>query len=78
MQEIRGFRISPYGCIRVCVANPMFVLSAVLVDRHSVAIFGGSANEAVGRQTAAGDEQSARYGSLCKPRALCKTGGTTQ
>jgi hypothetical protein len=40
----------------------MFVLSAVLVDRISVAIFGGSTNEAVGHQAAAGDERNVRPG----------------
>jgi hypothetical protein len=60
MQENRARRISPYGRIRSRVVNPMFVLSAVLVDRLSVAIFVGSPNEVVGCQTAAGDEQSAR------------------
>jgi hypothetical protein len=58
MQENRGFGISPYGRIRSSASNPMFVLSAVLVDRLSVAIFGGSTNEAVGRQAAAGDERN--------------------
>jgi hypothetical protein len=78
MQENRGRRISPYGRIRSCVVNPMFVLSAVLVDRLSVAIFGGSPNEAVVRQTAAGDERNARPGWGCRPRVPGRTGGTTQ